>query len=137
MAVAGDGESVPMSEAFGETITDWKSGANGGGKMTISNDTDIIVQDNMTGNTASNIYFPASAPNMTVSSLPAQGTQIGIRMETPGQFAAMGTGVDEAQAQTFFTSDDTTYNVLVVEDGLALGKQQNVPTIGINYKQKC
>ena len=46
----------------------------------------------------------------------------------------MGTGVDEAQAQTFFTSDDTTYNVLVVEDGLALGKQQNVPTIGINYQ---
>ena len=136
VAVAGDGESVPMSEEFGfnETITNWKSGANGGGKMTISNDTDIIVQDNMTGNAASNIYFPASAPNMTVSSLPAQGTQIGIRMETPGQFAAMGTGVDEAQAQTFFTSDDTTYNVLVIEDGLALGKQQNVPTIGINYQ---
>ncbi len=136
VAVAGDGESVPMSEAFGfnETITNWKNGANGGGKMTIGNDTDIIVQDNMAGTAASNIYFPSSAPNMTVSSLPAQGTQIGIRMETPGQFAAMGTGVDEAQAQTFFTSDDTTYNVLVIEDGLALGKQQNEPTIGINYQ---
>ena len=136
VAVAGDGESVPMSEAFGfnETITNWKNGANDGGKMTIGNDTDIIVQDNMTGTTASNIYFPASAPNMTVISLPAQGTQIGIRMETPGQFAAIGTGVDESQARTFFTSDDTTYNVLMIEDGLALGKQQNVPTIGINYQ---
>ena len=136
VAVAGDGESVPMSEAFGrnKTITNWKNSANGGGKMTIGNDTDIIVQDNMAGTAASNIYFPSSAPNMTVSSLPAQGTQIGIRMETPGQFAAMGTGVDEAQAQTFFTSDDTIYNVLVIEDGLALGKQQNEPTIGINYQ---
>lgn len=136
VAVAGDGESVPMSEEFGwnTTITNWTNGANGGGKMAIGNGAGIIVQNNMAGTITSNIYFPDSAPNMTVSSLPVQGTQIGIHMETPEQFAEMGTDVDEAQAQTFFTSDDTTYNVLVIEDGLALGKQQTMPTIGINYQ---
>ena len=35
----------------------------------------------------------------------------------------MGTGVDEAQAQTFFTSDDTTYNVLVVEANCLFAKK--------------
>ena len=83
-----------------------------------------------------NVYFPETHTDLTVNGIPASGSEIGVRMATPGQFAAMGNGVEESAAQPFFASDDPDYKVLTMENGLKLGKQQDTPSISIDYQNE-
>lgn len=95
-------------------------------------DTPIIITGNSVGEKENNIYF-ADGATMKINVLPAEGSQIGISMETPGLFATVADGIAPAEVAKFFISDDPVYIVVPTEDGLALSKQQAMPTIGINY----
>ena len=96
-------------------------------------DMPIIITGNNVGDKENNLYF-ADGATMKINVIPAEGSQIGISMEMPGLFAKVADGIAPAEVVKFFTSDDPSYSVVPTEDGLALGKQQNVPTIGINYQ---
>ena len=105
--------------------------------MTVGSSSAITVTRNTAGESeASNVYFPEPHTDITVNSIPTDGTSIGVRMAAPGQFAAMGSDVDEVQAKLFFTSDDVDYNVLAMQDGLKLGKQHSAPNIQIDYQDE-
>lgn len=112
-------------------------GVNVRGVMTVGSSSAITVTRNTAGESeASNVYFPEPHTDITVNSIPTDGTSIGVRMAAPGQFAAMGSDVDEVQAKLFFTSDDVDYNVLAMQDGLKLGKQHSAPNIQIDYQDE-
>ena len=111
-------------------------GVNVRGGMTVGGGSAITVTGNTASSTDSNVYFPEPHTDITVNSIPTDGTSIGVRMAAPGQFAAMGSDVDEVQAKLFFTSDDVDYNVLAMQDGLKLGKQHSAPNIQIDYQDE-
>ena len=111
-------------------------GVNVRGGMTVGGGSAITVMGNTASSTDSNVYFPEPHTDITVNSIPTDGTSIGVRMAAPGQFAAMGSDVDEVQAKLFFTSDDVDYNVLAMQDGLKLGKQHSAPNIQIDYQDE-
>ena len=120
----------------GNTAGEYGGGVNVRGSMSVGTDSAITVTKNTTNNETSNVYFPETHMNLTVNEIPASGSEIGVRMETPGQFAAMGNDVEESAAQPFFTSDDAAYKVLTMTDGLKLGKQYETPSISIDYQNE-
>ena len=120
----------------GNTAGEYGGGVNVRGSVSVNTGSVITVTGNTVNQVTNNVYFPEAHTDLTVNGIPASGSEIGVRMETPGQFAAMGTSIGEAQAKPFFTSDDTAYNVLTMEGGLKLGKQQGTPSISIDYQNE-
>lgn len=104
-------------------------GVNVRGTMIVDNRSQITVSENSNGN----VYFPEPHTDLTVQNLLVNGSQLGVTMATPGQFATTKENVDESQARTFFSSDDPLYSVLTIDNGLKLGKQQATPMVAINY----
>lgn len=122
---------------YGGSITNNTAQTAGGvnvrGKVTVESDSAITVTGNTANSELSNLYFPTTNAYLTVNGIPADNSTLGVRMETPDQFAVMGTDVDEKEAQPFFSSDDTTYGVLTMTNGLKLADKYDTPNISFNY----
>lgn len=98
-------------------------------------ETPIVIADNTVKGAANNLYLEDGA-TVTVSALPAEGSQIGITMANPGVFATVGDGVTPEDAARFFTSDDTDYRILTTENGLKLAEKYATPDISIDYEDE-
>lgn len=95
----------------------------------------VVITDNTVGEDANNLYL-AQGADLVIQELPAQGSKIGISMETPGLFATVAEGVNLEEAVKFFTSDDPNYGVTVTDQGLELTEKYSVPDISINYDEE-
>ncbi len=120
----------------GNTAGEYGGGVNVRGSVSVDTGSVITITGNTVNQVTNNVYFPEAHTDLTVNGIPASGSEIGVRMATPGQFAAMGNGVEESAAQPFFASDDPDYKVLTMENGLKLGKQQDTPSISIDYQNE-
>lgn len=110
-------------------------GVNARGTVTVKKDSQITIMENTatTSNSSSNLYFPEPHTDLNVSSVPESGSQIGVRMENPGQFATMS---NPNSARSFFTSDDAGYVVSTTNKGLTLTQCYETPSITIDYENE-
>ena len=95
------------------SATECAGGIYNNGTFTLSGN--VIIKDNTVGDKPNNVYLPSTNETITVSETGmGDSASIGITSANPDSGAAVVTGTSDA---TYFSSDDTGYELVAIDGG--------------------